>query len=213
MFSGIIERTCRVIKTRRTKDGISLELELEELSERTKPGDSISVNGVCLTVTSLQGTAAIFDAVSETIRRSTIGYLSAGDRVNVERSLKIGDRVGGHFVTGHVDGVAVIVSLIRKGDSAEMFISPPADLMPFIAVKGSVALDGVSLTVTNVADSGFAVALIPFTLKNTTLGERRVGDRMNIEVDVLARYASRILQFTKGDVRPLESKLRESGFL
>jgi riboflavin synthase len=162
-------------------------------------GASIAHDGCCLTVTSLKaegaGSVYTLDVSNETLSKTTLGAWQAGTRVNLERSLKAGDELGGHIVTGHVDGVAEIIDIRADGDSRRFTIRPPAEFIRFIAAKGSVALDGTSLTVNEVDATTFGLNLIPHTLAVTTWGDRRVGDRLNLEIDPLARYVARLLQF------------------
>jgi len=164
-------------------------------------GASVAVAGVCLTVISAAPSShaegeTIFtvDAAFETLRATKLGDLRASDLVNLEPSLRVGDALGGHFVSGHVDGVANVRSVEARGDARHVVIEVPRSLLPFIAVKGSVTVDGVSLTVNEVDASGFGVGLIPHTLEVTTLGTLRAGDRVNLEVDVVARYVARLQQ-------------------
>jgi riboflavin synthase len=158
--------------------------------ERPQVKDSIAVDGVCLTATAINGETIAFDVVPETLARSTLGVRIPGDCVNVEYALRVGDRVGGHFVYGHVDATARVLQRIAEGQGERVRIETPPSLAPMIADKGFVAVDGVSLTVAAVNGDSFDVALIPETLTRTTLGSRSVGDRVNLEADPLARYAT-----------------------
>jgi riboflavin synthase len=155
-------------------------------------GDSVAVNGVCLTAVEVTGEDLSFDLGRETLDRSTLGGLRAGDPVNLERPLTLATRLGGHLVQGHVDGVAPVRSVDRNGDEASIRIALPPSLRPYVVEKGSIAVDGVSLTVTVVDDEGFEVALIPHTLAATTLGERGPGDGVNLEADVVAKYVENL---------------------
>lgn len=161
-------------------------------------GASVSVSGVCLTVVAANARSFTVEAAFETLARTTLGGLRVGSRVNLEPALRLGDALGGHLVSGHVDGLAHLRSRAEHGDAVEMWFDVPAALLPYVAVKGSVCLDGVSLTVNAVDARGFAVGLIPHTLAVTTLGARGVGDALNLEVDLLARYVARLLQFADG---------------
>ena len=158
-------------------------------------GGSVSIDGVCLTLESSRDNIFYFTAVAETLDRTTIGGLRAGGRVNMERALALCNRLDGHFVLGHVDAVASIVADRRDGDATVRTIRLPALLAPFVAEKGSIAIDGVSLTVVSVHSDTIAVSLIPFTLEKTTLGLKRAGDRVNVECDVIARYLARLESF------------------
>ena len=207
MFTGIIEGMRPIVAVRRGATW-RLTVDLGALAEGTKPGDSIAINGVCLTVAELEGTRASFDAIGETIGRTNLAALALGHKVNVERSLRVGDRLGGHFVAGHVDAVGTIRAKEKLPTETVLRLALPAELTRFIAAKGSVAVDGVSLTVVNVTHDTFAVALIPYTLAETTLGVKGPGDTVNVEVDILARYVARQLG---GEGVSAES-LREHGF-
>lgn len=180
-------------------------------------GASVAVSGVCLTVTASTATSFTVEAAFETLAITTLGELRVGCRVNLEPSLRVGDALGGHLVSGHVDGLARVRSLTRRGDALEVWFDAPAALLPFIAVKGSVCVDGVSLTVNAVDRRGFAVGLIPHTLAATTLGERAVGDALNLEVDLLARYVARLLGAGEGRAAgegpDLRAALRRAGFV
>ncbi len=158
-------------------------------------GASVSVAGVCLTVTAATPRSFTVEAAFETLARTTLGGLQVGSRVNLEPALRVGDALGGHLVSGHDDGHARLRSRSARGDATTMWFDAPAELLPYIAVKGSACLDGVSLTINEVDERGFAVGLIPHTLAVTTLGERSVGDALNLEVDLLARYVARLLEF------------------
>lgn len=179
-------------------------------------GASVAIAGVCLTV--VASTAADFtvEAAFETLAVTTLGALKPGSRVNLEPALRLGDALGGHLVSGHVDGVARVRSRVARGDALEMWFDAPASLLPFIAVKGSVCLDGVSLTVNAVDDHGLAVGLISHTLAATTLNEREVGDPLNLEVDLLARHVARLLGFAGAKAAAPEltrEALARAGFL
>ena len=208
MFTGIIEAMCPLVELRRGATW-RLTLDLGELADGVKLGDSIAINGVCLTVAALSGTRASFDAIGETIERSALARLRVGDRVNTERSLRVGDRIGGHFVAGHVDGVGTIRSKTESPEQTVVRVAASPDLTKLMATKGSVAIDGTSLTLVDVAPDSFAVALIPYTLAETTLGVKGPGDPVNVEVDLLARYVARLLG--RGDGLS-EGFLQQHGF-
>lgn len=208
MFTGIIEAMCPVVELRRGAT-YRLTLDLGDLAEDVTLGDSIAVNGVCLTVSGLSGSRASFDAIAETIERSALARLRRGDRVNVERSLRMGDRISGHFVAGHVDGVGTLRSKEERPEQTVVRVACSPELTRLMAVKGSVAIDGISLTLVEVAHDAFAVYLIPYTLAETTLGTKSAGDPVNIEVDLLARYVARLLDH---DAPLSESTLRDHGY-
>jgi riboflavin synthase len=191
MFTGIVSGLGRVASMERTaRGGARLKVAPPAPFQRFSPGESVSVSGVCLTALE-PGRLLLADLSSETLRCSTLGTLSAGDPVNLERALAWGDRLSGHFVMGHVDGVALLTGIARAGNSLRFRFSVPTRLMAFVAAKGSVALDGVSLTVAARRKAGFDVAVIPETLRRTTLGRVGPGARLNFEADVFARYGAR----------------------
>jgi riboflavin synthase len=192
MFSGIIEQNGRIESLKPFQGGARLRLSPDK-ADHWVLGESVSVNGACLSLAAENSGALEFDLGEETLKRTTLGGLKSGDLVNLERALKIGDRIGGHFVSGHVDGLATLRAIRRSGALAEFDFSAPEALMPFIAQKGSVALDGVSLTPFAPRADGFTVSLIPLTLAATTLGFKMTGDSVNLEVDLLARYVKQIL--------------------
>ncbi|HLX26238.1 MAG TPA: riboflavin synthase [Candidatus Cybelea sp.] len=190
MFSGLIAYRGTVLDTTPASDGVTLKLRCEGVeAERPQIKDSIAIDGVCLTATAVDGDTIVFDVVPETLGRSTLRDRTAGDRVNVEYALRVGDRIGGHFVYGHVDATARVLERNAQGQGERVRIETPASLTRMIANKGFVAVDGVSLTVAGVDRDSFEVALIPETLARTTLGSRAVGERVNLEADPLARYA------------------------
>jgi riboflavin synthase len=192
VFSGLVASSGTVVEVSPLLDGgLTLRVRCADaLSEGVQPKDSIAVNGVCLTATRVHREVVSFDVVPETLQRSTIGSLRAGDIANVEYSLRLGDRMGGHFVYGHVDAPAGVLSLTAEGQGVRMRLERPPDLARYILEKAFVSVDGVSVTVAAVADDWFELALIPETLARTTLGRRGVGDRVNLEVDPIARYAA-----------------------
>ncbi|MCZ6691348.1 MAG: riboflavin synthase [Planctomycetota bacterium] len=185
MFTGIVEGTAEVREFARVPEGARLSVDLGPLSSGVMPGDSILVDGCCLTAESIDGSIARFSAVSETLSLTTLGGLQAGRSVNVERSLRVGDRLGGHFVYGHIDGVGEVLKVTEA--PASLKVRVPAALSRYLVPKGSIAVDGVSLTLAEVEGDVFSVALVPFTLERTTLRKRRAGDQVNIETDYLAR--------------------------
>jgi len=197
MFSGIITDVGRVRRLRRTPGeagGLEATIATAYDSALIPLGASIACSGPCLTVVAVENGAFSVQASAETLACSTVGDWREGTPVNLERALRLGDELGGHIVSGHVDGVARLIDRRPEGESVRFVIEAPAALMPYIASKGSVALDGVSLTVNEVADGNFGVNLIPYTLAHTSLGDARPGQRMNLEIDPLARYVARLLQ-------------------
>jgi len=189
MFTGIIEgveKVKRIKREGRTKS-IYLDLPFD-----TDVGESISINGVCLTIESIYGRTYVFRAIEETLEKTNLALLKPGDWVNIERSLKIGEGLDGHFVYGHIDGIGELVDIKKTNLTSEITIEYPENIRKFIALKGSIALDGISLTVLNVSTHLLKVGIIPYTMNNTNLKYRNIGDYLNIEVDPLARYIDRI---------------------
>ena len=208
MFTGITEYLCEIenIKKNKSKKTKKSDIKANHHTEITlvlpepkdiKIGDSVSINGVCLTVSKLNHSKATFQVIDETINRTNFIDLKIGDKVNVERSLSLGGKLEGHFVLGHIDGIGIIKKLERGNLGSRIKIEIlNKDLLSLIAQKGSIAIDGISLTVVTVRKSIVEIALIPHTLENTTLGIKKVGDAVNIEVDILSRYISNIYQFS-----------------
>ena len=195
MFTGIIEERGRVVALRSERGGLHLELEGPRVSEDLKIGDSVAVSGVCQTVTAIDGSRMRVFAMGETLRASTLGELKIGDGVNLERALTPASRLGGHFVTGHVDGVARIRAVRDEGASTTLDLEMDPALAGELVPKGSIALDGISLTVgAGVRRDGCEVHIIPHTLAETTLGEARPGRRVNVETDLLGKYVLRYLE-------------------
>jgi riboflavin synthase len=194
MFTGIIVATGRVTAIAETGGDLELAIEAAGLDfGRIAVGDSISVQGVCLTVTRMRELTFYADVSRETMARTTLGGLRPGSRVNLEPSLRAGDALGGHWVSGHVDAVGTLRAIVQDGRSWRLGFELPAALMRFVAAKGSICVDGVSLTVNNVGGRRFDVNIIPHTHQVTTLGELKVDDGVNIEIDVIARYLERLM--------------------
>ena len=196
MFTGIIEEIGTLSRIERAGGSCQLTIRAGKVLD-CKPGDSIAVNGACLTVTRQYSGSFVADVMAETMRRTNLENLKVGDGLNLERSLRLSDRLGGHIVAGHVDEVGIITELKQEDIATLMTVGVSPALVKYIAVKGSVCVEGVSLTVTDVSNSGFQVSLIPFSKENTTLGLKRVGDTVNIEVDMLARYVERLINHRK----------------
>ncbi|MCZ6516235.1 MAG: riboflavin synthase [Gammaproteobacteria bacterium] len=197
MFSGIVNAIGTVARVDAIDMGCCLRVSTGALRlDAVQIGDSISVNGVCLTVIALHADAFDADVSVESLDRTTLGELHSGDPANLELALTLAQPLGGHLVTGHIDGVAEIVSTAQQGTSRRLKLMAPAELGRYIASKGSVAIDGVSLTVNAVDGSGFEVMIVPHTLESTIISDYRDGTRVNIEVDMIARYLERILQYT-----------------
>jgi riboflavin synthase len=195
VFSGIIEAQGRVAELRPIESGAVLALDDGFDPASLAIGESICTNGVCLTVRSITERGFVADLSAETLARTTLGALRSGDRVNLERSLRVGDRISGHFVFGHVDGVGEISEFAPEGEGFRLRVAAPVALAPYLVDKGSIAVDGISLTMCGAAAVGsFEVALIPHTVDVTNLRRRKVGDRVNLEADMLARYARRAVE-------------------
>lgn len=193
MFTGIVEEIGSVEKIQRGRNSAALLIHGEKVLEGTKIGDSIAVNGICLTVTRLFSHKFSADVMHETLNRSTLSGLVPGSRVNLERAMAADGRFGGHMVAGHVDGVGKILA-IQKDDTAVWYtIEVKAELMRYIVEKGSVAIDGISLTVAAVADTHFSISAIPHTVSQTVLRERRIGDLVNVETDMIGKYLEKLL--------------------
>lgn len=193
MFTGLIEETGSCLWLRRTAQGIQLSLLVDRVARGIRAGDSIAVNGCCLTVATHRKEALVFDLLEETLRRTNLGGLKPGDRVNLERALPADGRLGGHFVQGHVDETAEVLAVESAGADTRLDFSLSPVSEPYVAYKGSIAVNGVSLTVAEALPGRFAVWLIPHTRSATNLGLLKPGDRVNIEADILAKYAEKIL--------------------
>lgn len=194
MFTGLVEELGTVVTLEERGPGVRLTVDGPLVATDARLGDSIAINGCCLTVVDLAGSRLGFDAGSETLSRTNLGRLKPGSRVNLERALRAGDRLGGHYVTGHIDAVGRLDERRDEADWSFFWFRVAPQLTRQMASKGSVAVDGVSLTLVDVEDERFSVALIPHTLAVTTLGSRAVGDEVNIETDLLAKYVERQLQ-------------------
>jgi riboflavin synthase len=212
MFTGIIEKVGLVKSARKTADGLALSIDLAGLEDGTKIGDSISINGVCLTVEKLSGSVAEFKAVPETVSKTNISHIGPNSKVNIERALRVGDRLGGHFVQGHVDGIAKVSKIERQENRMEFHFYAGKELCDQIVTKGSIAINGISLTVVDVASESFYVAIIPHTLSNTTMENLKIGDEVNIEVDILGKWVRKILGSNATKKGLTMEDLRRSGF-
>jgi len=190
MFTGIVKGMAMVTSTSKSRSGAEtiIRVRLGKLGRGLKKGDSVCINGACLTATKLSNGEAEFEMVSETIRRTSLGQTRPGEMVNVERSLRVGDRLEGHFVLGHVDGTGIIEDIDKTSSETTIWIYLDRELIKSVVPKGSIAVDGVSLTLVGVEGNRVSVSLIPHTLKVTTLGMRHRGDRVNIETDILGKY-------------------------
>ncbi len=214
MFTGIIEHLGNVKQIKRQASSANIVVDIGQLSDGVNSGDSIAINGACLTVTRIKGSEVDFDVSEETLSKTSIGELRVSDKVNVERSLRIGDKLGGHFVTGHVDGVGVISGKDNKIGQCTMWFSVEKEFANMMIKKGSVSVDGISLTIVDLEERSFSVALIPYTLEETTLGFKKTGQKVNIETDMLGKWVKRILITDKNSTSGItEETLMEKGFL
>jgi riboflavin synthase len=193
VFTGIVRELGVVVAAEDAGGGRSITVRAPATAALTAVGDSVSVNGCCLTATAIESGEISFQAVPETISRTTLASLEAMDPVNVEPSLRAGDPLGGHYVQGHVDAVGRVQSVEAEGEGLRVFVEAPVEVLRYCVEKGSVTVDGVSLTVAELADDAFAVALVPHTLAATTLSDLRPGQAVNLEADVLAKYVERLL--------------------
>jgi riboflavin synthase len=194
MFTGIVEQVGVVASLIRGQQSAKLMIAAPKIFEDLKVGDSVAVDGCCLTVTHERRGFAEFDISAESLKRTTLGELRIGSKVNLERALMLSSRLGGHLVTGHIDGVGEIRSKIARAEGVELQLSVPSDLLQYLVVKGSLALDGISLTVADFRDGLVVLSIVPQTLKATNLGQRNVGDRLNLEVDLLSKYIEKHLR-------------------
>jgi len=194
VFTGIVRERGRVASVDGDGNGIRIRLEAPLTAGEVAIGDSVSLNGCCLTVVGSAAGTLAFDAVPETLARSSLDGLEAGSELNVESALRAGEPLGGHYVQGHVDGVGTVRSVEPEGDGRRIWFDAPSEVLRYCVDKGSVAVDGVSLTIAGLDENGFAVALIPHTLSATTLGTLEPGARVNLEADVLAKYVERLVE-------------------
>jgi riboflavin synthase len=222
MFTGLIEAVCRVKSAHVTGGGVRLSIDLGKLAlagnkrgqaDESKIGDSIAINGVCLTVAKLRGNLADFDVSGETLRKSALGRLKPGSEVNTELAMKASSRFGGHFVEGHIDGTATIKAIEKHGRFADIRFAASPELLEQMVAKGSVAVDGISLTTADINENGFTVVLIPETLEKTTLGKAKIGDVVNIETDIIAKIIKKQVDKILPSVEKLSvERLKELGF-
>lgn len=217
MFTGLIQETGRVTKVDHQSGGIRLQISTKLDLSALKIGDSIAVDGVCLTVVKLAKESFVVNVSPETQQRTTLAKIKEGQRVNLELALRLSDPLGGHFVAGHVDGIGVIIGITPEGDSWRYRLRVPPEIGKYLIDKGSVAVDGISLTVAECGPEEFSVVVIPHTAEKTTLGKKRVGDEVNLEVDLLAKYVEKFLRDKELlNSRPFkinEAFLAEHGFI
>ncbi len=216
MFTGIIEETGAVRHVSLHGNSGSIQIGAELVLKGTKPGDSIAVNGVCLTVTTMDSKSFTADVMAETLRRSNLGNLKGGDWVNLERAMPAEGRFGGHIVSGHIDGIGTIAAMENEGNATWVYIRTSSDILALIVEKGSIAIDGISLTVAKVGMEDFAVSIIPHTSSHTALLKKRTGDVVNLENDIVGKYVERLLgrkaPAEQHKSRITEEFLRENGF-
>jgi riboflavin synthase len=193
VFTGIVRERGRVAAIDGGEAGVRLRIDAPETAAQAAVGDSVAINGVCLTVTERNGASLSFDAVPETLARTALGRLAAGSAVNLEPALRAGEPLGGHYVQGHVDGVGRVRSIEPEGDGVRLAVETPTELLRYCVEKGSITVEGVALTIAALRDHGFEVALIPHTLAETTFATIAPGDPVNLETDVLAKYVERLI--------------------
>lgn len=210
MFTGIIEEIGTILQREETANRCALTISAKKVLTDTKIGDSIAVNGVCLTVTDFKKDSFTADVMPETLRRSSLGQLKTGSAVNLERAMAADGRFGGHIVAGHIDGTGKISSLRPEGNAVLVTVSTTPDLLRYIVEKGSIAIDGISLTVAKVTHSDFTVSLIPHTGEETTLLKHRPGEIVNLETDIIGKYVEKLIQTKKSGVTM--ELLLENGF-
>lgn len=212
MFTGIVENKGQIKTINSSGSGLVLSVSTPLDLSNDKVGDSIAVNGICLTATEIKGSDFTADVSAETVSRTNLSELSPGASINIERALKVGDRFGGHIVTGHIDGVAQLLKMETRGESIYLEVGAEPKLIKYIVEKGSIAIDGISLTVNSVGKDYFSLNIIPLTLKKTTLGLKKVGDKLNIETDIIGKYVEKLVT-SKDDSTNIDMNLlRDCGF-
>lgn len=211
MFTGIIEELGKVKDLRREASGAKITIAASLVLDGTAIGDSISVNGVCLTVVGMGKEEFSADVAVETLNITNLGCLKVGQPVNLERALRLSAKIGGHLVTGHVDGVGRVREKRQEGNSWRVFFDAPADVLCYVIKKGSIAIDGISLTVADADAAGFSIAMIPHTAKATTLGSKGPGESVNLESDIIGKYVEKLLSARTGEGVSLE-RLKQAGF-
>lgn len=212
MFTGIIKNVGVVRSTQSVRGGMRITIDVDVLAKELSHGASLAVEGACLTVAEIQDRLVSFDVIAETLRRTTLQTFRPGRKVNLEPSLRVGDTIDGHFVQGHVDGTAELIRLDRAGGEHILWFAPQEEILKYLVPKGSVAIAGVSMTIAEVRDGNFSVAVIPTTLALTTLADLRTGDRVNIETDILSRTVVHHLESTGASGSLTLESLRSRGF-
>jgi riboflavin synthase len=212
MFTGIIEEIGRIKDLHPFAGGIRIIISCSEILEGTKIDDSISINGVCLTVVKISKNEFTVEAVGETLEKTTVSEFRIGDEVNLERALKFSDRIGGHLVQGHINGIGKIVFTEKLGDNYFIKIEVPKQLEKYLISEGSIAIDGISLTIAKLSKNIVGLSIIPHTWKNTILSKRKIGEFINIEIDFLARYVEKFINNTKKSETITEEWLKKTGY-
>jgi riboflavin synthase len=216
MFTGIVEELGKIMSVKKGAESCQLEISASKVLENTKIGDSIAVNGICLTVTSLSASSFSADVMAETLRRTSLSSLKSGSFVNLERAMSADGRFGGHIVSGHIDGTGIIKEFKNEGNAVWVTVNADMNILKYIVEKGSVAIDGISLTVADVSNSFFKVSIIPHTQNETTLLMKKTGDKVNLECDVIAKYVEKML-YTRDSISNKKGitmdLLYENGFM
>ncbi len=213
MFTGIIEELGTVKAVNKGRESATLQISAEKVVEGLNLGDSVAVNGVCLTVVDFGRTGFSAEVMAETLRKSNLGKLKSGDKVNLERAMRLGDRLGGHLVAGHVDATGTIKSSVREDIATVFTVLAPEEILRYVIAKGSVAIDGISLTVVDYDKKSFRVSIIPHTASQTTLGFKKSGDTVNLEADMLAKFVERLLAGRAGKEGIDKDFLGRHGFM
>ncbi|GAB6167947.1 riboflavin synthase [Clostridium carnis] len=215
MFTGIVEEIGIIQGIKKGEKSSKLLIKANKVLEKTVLGDSICTNGVCLTVTNLNGKIFEADVMAETLRRSNLGELTIGSKVNLERALSLESRLGGHIVSGHIDGIGKIISLVKEDNAVWVTITAKYSILKYIVEKGSITIDGISLTVAQVDDKDFKVSIVPHTAKETTLLIKGVGETVNLECDLIGKYVEKLLMFNENKNKSSISEdfLRNNGFI
>ena len=217
MFTGIIEELGVIQEIKKSSKSSKLLIKANKVLENTNVGDSICTNGVCLTVTDLKANSFEADVMDETLRRSNLGDLTVGSKVNLERALTLESRLGGHIVSGHIDGVGEIISLVKEDNATWVTVKAKSDILRYVVLKGSITIDGISLTVAYVDENVFKVSIIPHTAQETTLLNKSIGETVNLECDVISKYVEKLMGLTtkeenKKNTLLTEDFLKQNGF-
>jgi riboflavin synthase len=214
MFTGIVEDKGKVLRVDHRREMKRLTIDVPFDLTEMQVGDSINVNGVCLTVVEKRGRAISVDLSPESLQKTTLARVKEADKVNLERALRLSDRLGGHIVTGHIDGIGTITERKTEGNSLHLRVRIPQAITPYMVQKGSIAIDGISLTVNEFGEDWVRLTLIPYTLQKTTLREKKVGEEVNVEADILGKYVEKVLDRGKGTPKGIDlSFLKQHGFL